>query len=490
MRNATLGVVLVAALACAQSATAADAAPALQLAACSGEGMSGFRCGTLQVPEDHAAAGGRRIALNVLVLPARAPRRGQPPLYSLAGGPGMAATEDVFFFASEGRAHWQDRDVVLVDQRGTGRSAPLRCPALEAHHALQPMYPLDEVRACRDVLAVDHDLTRYTTADSVRDLEAVRQALGHARIDLMGLSYGTRLAQAYARAYPQHVRAMALLGAVPRDRRLPLDHATNGQAVLDGIFDACAADAGCNAAFPDLRADWKTVLARLEQGPVQVPFERGGATKTVEIARGPFGEALRSMLLTTPGQRGLPYLIHRMAGGDFQPFLAPLLSSPPAAGLAEGLYLSLVCGEDTNRIEAGEIEAATAGTFLGRYRVDEQVAACREWPAAAATAMDAANPDPTTLEMPVLLLAGTMDYVTPLSWAREIAADYTGSRVVPIEHLGHFPIGLEGMACYDDTIAAFFRAGNAQGLDLSCFAKMVPPPFVLDAPAPATAPGS
>lgn len=479
-------VLMVLALACAQPATAAD----LKLEACSGDGMAAYRCGALQVPEDHATPGGRRIALNVLVMPARAPQPGQPPLYSLAGGPGMAATEDASFFASDGRAHWQDRDVVLVDQRGTGRSAPLRCPALERNPPLQPMYPLDQVRACRDALAVDHDLTRYTTAASVRDLEAVRQALGHARIDLVGLSYGTRLAQAYARAYPERVRAMALLGAVPRHRRLPLDHAANGQAVLDGIFAACAADAACNSAFPALRQDWATVLARLQAGPMQVSFERDGKTERVGITRGPFAEALRSMLLATPGQRGLPYLIHRMAAGDYQPFLAPLLSSPPMPGLAEGLYLSLVCGEDTNRIEAGEIETATAGTFLGRYRVDEQVAACREWPASSASLAEIKSPDAAP-GMPVLLLAGTMDYVTPLSWAREVATHYPNSRVVPIEHLGHLPIGLEGMACYDDTIAAFFRAGSAQSLDLSCFAKMVPPPFVLAAPAATAAvPGS
>ena len=466
----------------------ADDARAMTLTPCPGEGLSAFRCGTLQVPENRAVAGGRQIALNVLVLPARAPRSGQPPLYSLAGGPGMAATEDVSFFATDGRAHWQDRDVVLVDQRGTGRSAPLRCPALERTSPLQPMYPLELVRTCRDALAVDHDLTRYTTAASVHDLEAVRQALGHARIDLIGLSYGTRLAQAYAWTYPDRVRAMVLLGAIPKDRRLPLDHAANGQAVLDGVFAACAADAACNSAFPALRRDWKTVLARLDAGPMQAAFEREGRTEQVAITRGPFGEALRSTLLTTPGQRNLPYLVHRMAAGDFQPFLAPLLASPSASAIAEGLYLSLVCGEDTNRIEAGEIDAATTGTFLGRYRVDEQVAACREWPAAAVTATEAASPQPT-LEMPALLLAGTMDYVTPLSWARDIAADYPNSRVVPIEHLGHLPIGLEGMACYEDTITAFFRAGSAQSLDLSCIAKMTPPPFVLDAPAPTTAPG-
>lgn len=456
---------------------------ALELRPCAGaEDMKAFRCGTLQVPENRELPGGRLIALNVLVIPAGDGASRRAPLFSLEGGPGMAATDGVGFFATAGRTHWQDRDVVLVDQRGTGRSAPLRCPALEARHWLQRMYPPDQVRACRDALAPRYDLTQYTTIAAARDLEAVRHALGYDTIDLMGLSYGTRLAQTYARLYPQRVRAMVLLGTVPMNRRLPLDHATNGQAVLDAVFADCDADAACHAAFPDLRKEWAGILARLERSPLQVGFARDGRDETIDIERGPFGEAFRSLLLTTPGQRSVPYLVHQMASGDYQQFLERLLA-PGAPGIAEGLYLSVACGEDTNRIDSDEIAGATEGTFLGRYRVDEQIGACRQWPSASVPVEQSA---PVRLDAPVLLLAGTMDYVTPLAWATEVANALPNSRVVPIRHLGHFPIGLTGMECYDKIIAEFFQGGSAQSLDLACVGRMAAPPFVLHASEPSS----
>lgn len=464
--------------ACAGPASAGSGPHALELHPCPGTGLAQFRCGTLQVPENHAVPDGRLIALNVLVLPARDGTSQRAPLFSLAGGPGMAATDEVGFLATEGRMHWQDRDVVLVDQRGTGRSAPLRCPELESRHPLQQMYPPDAVRACRSALASKHDLTQYTTVAAARDLEAVRQALGYGAIDLLGLSYGTRLAQTYARLFPRRVHAMALLGTVPMDRKMPLDHAANGQAVLDAVFSDCDSDTACHAAFPELRQDWASILARLEQSPMQVNFVRNGQAEVIGIERGPFGEAFRSLLLTTPGQRSVPLLVHRMAAGDFQAFLEPLLATG-APGIAEGLYLSVVCAEDTNRIAAGEIADASKDTFLGRYRVDEQVGACREWPSAIVPAEQFA---PVELDVPVLLLAGTMDYVTPLAWATEVASGFRNSRVVPVRQLGHFPIGLSGMACYDMLIAEFFQAGTAQSMDLACVDRMAPPPFVLQAP--------
>lgn len=464
-------------------AFAGGGAHALEMRPCAGADMAAFLCGTLQVPEDHEQPGQRLIELNVLVMPARNGGSGLAPLFSLEGGPGLSATEGAGFFATAGRVHWQDRDVVLVDQRGTGRSTPLRCPALEARHRLLRMYPPDAVRACRDALAPAHDLTRYTTIAAARDLEAVRHALGYDAIDLIGLSYGTRLAQTYARLYPQRVRAMALLGTVPMDRRVPLDHAANGQAVLDAVFAACDADAACHAAFPQLRQEWAGILARLERSPMQVSFARAGRSESIDVQRGPFGEAFRSLLLTTPGQRSVPYLIHQMASGDFQPFLERVLASgAPAA--AAGLYLSVTCGEDTNRIGASEIATSSAGTFLGRYRVDEQVGACHAWPS---SRMPEEQFAPVRLDLPVLLMAGTMDYVTPLAWATEVASALPNSRVVPIRDLGHFPIGLDGMECYDKVIAEFFQEGSPQALDLACVAQMTPPPFLLHAPGPSAA---
>lgn len=453
---------------------------ALELKPCAVEGLEGeFRCGTLEVPEDPSRPDERRIGLNVLVVPALKPQAGRVPLYSLSGGPGMAATEEVYFWATDGGAHRQHRDIVLIDQRGTGKSNPLRCPALENRNLSGSMYPLGAVRACREKLEQGADLAQYGTANAVGDIDAVRRALEHGKIDLTGLSYGTRLAQAYLRKHPAQVRTMVLLGSVPFTTRIPLDHAPGAQAVLDAIFAACDADAPCHAAFPQLRQEWTQVLERLDNGPIETTFTSKEGVSEVNIERGAFGEAFRSHLLTTPGQRKMPYVIHQMAAGNFQPFLASLM---PLEGseIAGGMYLSVMCAEDSLRITPEERTERSAGTFLGTYRVDEQINACREW---GATALPDAQFPALTSDVPVLLMAGSMDYVTPDRWASEIARGLPNGRVIVFEGLGHFPIGLDGMECYDRLIADFFEQGSAAALDPGCKAGMKPPPFVLAEPA-------
>ena len=456
------------------------ASPSLQLEPCRLPQVDeSLRCGTLPVPEDWSRPAGRKIGLRVVVVPALKPDPARPPLFELAGGPGMAATGAAPFYATAGRVHREKRDVVLVDQRGTGESRPLRCPELERAHPLRRMYPLDEVRRCRAALPREADLRQYTTEAAAADLEAVRAALGYARIDLWALSYGTRLARAYVRRFPDRVHAVVLVGTVGDDKKLPLWHARGAQDVLDKLLGQCASDAPCAGAFPALRDEWSRLLKRVETHPPMVDVETAEGKKSLRITRGPFEEALRSQLANTLGQRRLPFLIHEMSAGNFRPVLKGLSPGGSAPGLAEGLYLSLTCAEDTLRITAAERAAAAAGTFLGTYRVDEQTAACREWGVATVTTPGPA-PDPPNV--PVLFFAGGMDYVTPAAWAEEIVRQYPRGRVVTLPNLGHFPDGLTNMECFDSVTADFFARGDAAGIDLSCLASMQPPPFVLAEP--------
>jgi pimeloyl-ACP methyl ester carboxylesterase len=302
------------------------------LRTCRVEGIAEpLRCGELLVPEDHTRPGGRRIKLRILAIPAIAPVAGRAPLFELAGGPGMGTTGGADWYVGEGARHRQHRDVVLVDQRGTGESSPLRCPELEGGDPLRPMYPVPAVQRCRDVLSQHADLAQYTTAATVADLERVRTALGHERVDLVALSYGTRVALAWMQAAPDRIRAAVLVGTVPADARLPLWHARNAQATLDDVFADCARDADCGARFGELEGQWQRVLARPD-------FD------------GPHREAFRTRLIATPGQRALPALIAAMAEGDFEPLRPPVRPGPQVGPLAEGLYLSVTCAEDSRWI--------------------------------------------------------------------------------------------------------------------------------------------
>jgi pimeloyl-ACP methyl ester carboxylesterase len=408
------------------------------------------------------------------VAPAARPKPGEVPLFELAGGPGLAVTSGAADLLGGYAALREHRDVVLVDQRGTGRSSPLRCPELEAQGPLGEMYPLELVRACRERLAARADLAQYTTASAARDLDAVRAALGHERIDVDGLSYGTVLALTYLKLFPERVRRVVLMAAAAPDAKMPLGHARAAQQALEAVFGRCAADEACASAFPDLKRKWAGVLARLEKAPARVRFRAAsGAERAIELRRDVFGEAFRGVLGSRPWD--VPFVIHRMAEGDYQSFLERLPLDEPSP-FAEGLYLSVTCAEGTSRITDAEAAEAARGTFLGSYRVAQQRRACAEWPHAR---VDPAELAPPASDVPVLFLSGTGDHVTPPDVAERLSRGLTRSQIVSIEGLPHFPAGLSHMECYDSLMVAFFAMPRVERVDASCVAAMKPPPFRL-----------
>lgn len=460
-------------LALVASAAAAGDRPkgALPLSPCPIAGSTETAlCGRLEVPENRARPEGRTLSLSVMVLPAIGEKT-LPPLYDLAGGPGEAAGISAAFYAGDGSAYRAGRDVVLVDLRGTGASAPLRCPQLEAGSPLDRMYPPAQVRACRKTLSANADLRQYTTAASADDLDAVRAALGQDRVDIFALSYGTMLAQTWIRRHPGRVRAAVLVGTVPLGEKLPLHHGANAQRVLDLMFADCAAQPACKAAFPNLADDWQRLLRRLEAGPVSVPV--GGVQKLVE--QGPFLEALRALMTSSAGQSHVPRVISHAAAGDYGPFVKAVGGEGRPSGLpalAEGLYLSVACAEGTNAITDAEARRTPTGAF-GRYRIDEQRQACRLWGVGSTPPPALSGPSDTA----VLLLAGGRDQTAPPDWAAQVARDFPRGRLVVIAPMAHAIDGLENLDCFDVLAVAFLTSGKADELDLACLPRITAPPF-------------
>ncbi|PYQ22405.1 MAG: hypothetical protein DMF79_05995, partial [Acidobacteria bacterium] len=208
----------------------------------------------------------------------------------------------------------------------TGGSNGLQCPGDEIRSRLEKTYAHDEVVECRRRLEARADLTQYTTDAAADDLDDVRAALGHQRVDLFGLSYGTRLALVYMRRHPDRVRSAVLMGPAPTDLAMPLHHAPDGQRALDLLLSDCAADPGCHRAFPRLREDLQAVLERLDQAPVAVSLPRapGAPPSTYHLTRGAFAEKVRTRLYAPSSRRSLPLAIHAASQGDFEPFLDPL----------------------------------------------------------------------------------------------------------------------------------------------------------------------
>jgi len=457
-------------------------AATLRLEPCTVPGVpEALRCGTLEVPENRTAPGGRRIGLRIVIVPAKEPTPGAAPLFHLEGGPGVAATVMAPLYAVELPEYRRRRDVVLVDRRGTGASNGLTCAVDEMRRHLEKMYAHDEVVECRRRLEARADLTQYATDAAVDDLDDVRAALGHDRIDLFGLSYGTRLALVYMRRHPDRVRSAVLMGPAPTDLAMPLHHAPDGQRALDLLWSDCADDAACHRAFPRLREDLRTVLDRLERAPVAVSLPRapGGPPSTYHLTRGAFAEQVRTRLYAPSSRRSLPLAIHAASRGDFEPFLEPLRAGEGGPEIAGGLYLSVTCTEDVPFIDSAEAERLAAGTALGLYRVREQRAACQEWPRGP---LDPGFRRPVDSTAPTLIVSGERDPVTPPRLGEQVVRHLPNGRHVVIPQGAHVPAGIEPIGCLDGILLRFYEKASAKDLDPGCLKDMRGPAFVLPSP--------
>jgi pimeloyl-ACP methyl ester carboxylesterase len=440
-----------------------------------GEGEEA-RCGTFSVPENRDRPG-RMLPLKVIVIPSRSAVR-REPIFFLAGGPGQAATELAPGFT--GPLHRASRDVVLMDVRGTGEGTRLDCTLggtdENPQSYLEPLFHEGTAyAACRDALSREADLRQYTTMAAMRDLDELREALGHRRIILEGGSYGTRAAMVYMKMFEPRVRAAMLSSLVPIENRAPLFHAAAAQRAFDLVADQCAAEAPCRAAFPDVRGDLAAILARLRAAParVGVPHPVSGAPLELSLTASAFGDALRVFLYSGEASRQVPLLLSQARAGDLAPFARAAFQSSRglAGGVRMGLLLSFTCSEDVHRIRPEEIERETAGTFIGDHRVRGQMAACSVWPRGEV-------PDeyyrPMRSNVPVLLVSGNLDPVTPPSWGEMARRSFPNSLHLLMPG-GHTP----GSLCLDRIAERFYREGSVANLDTSCVAAERLPPFAL-----------
>jgi pimeloyl-ACP methyl ester carboxylesterase len=424
------------------------------------------RCGTVVVPEDRQRPRQRTIALNVIVMPATSPTPHAPPLFDIDGGPGLPVTKNAEFYASFGSTYRARRDVVMVDQRGTGGSNPLHCSELSAPQAAyQPLYPAAAVRRCRRVLESNADLTKYGTRDAVADLDSVRAALGYDKIDLFGLSYGTTVALRYLATHPGRVRAAVLMGVSPASSTPPKNHALAGQRAIKLLFDECRQDAACNALF-DPASDVERVRARL-------PSVKGAPSEEV------FFEKLRSLMYQPSGARGIPFILSRAAAGDLTPFYEATRPSGPSL-YADGMFLSVICSEGVALMDLAAASQAAKGTVFGDYRLRRQRQACAEWPRAR---VGADHLRPVRSNAPVLLISGELDPVTPPSLADEAARTLPNAKHLIIPSSGHIFDGMTGIdTCLNPLILSFLEAADASAVSGSCMSAMKPPGFVTSAP--------
>jgi pimeloyl-ACP methyl ester carboxylesterase len=442
------------------------------------------QCATLSVPVDFDAPAGATLSLSVARIPALTATPAPDPLLLINGGPGGSGIDLYVQMRAAFLPVRRDRDIILVDQRGTGRSrAGLTCeipPELELETA-EPGALADVVEGC--LSEFDNDPRFFTTSSAVRDLEALRAALGADRWNIYGVSYGTRVAQHYLRRYPERVRALILDGVVPPDVALGPDVAGNAEAALARVFARCAADTDCERRFGELREKFTRLRRRLSVEPVTVelPDPLTAAVQTGEIAEVDLQAVVRLMSYSAPTIALLPLVIDEALAGNYVPLAAhaDILIESLAESLSFAMHNSVVCTEDVPFFSS-DGAAPVEQTYLGSAVVDGLVAICKSWP------VGVRDPDlktPVVSDRPALLLSGELDPVTPPEYAeRVIDGGLTNARHLIGRGQGH---GIAAIGCVPRLMRDFLTDLAPTDLRADCIDKEVPVPFFLGFQGPA-----
>ena len=437
------------------------------------------KCGTLEVFENRETRQGRKIAINIVVLPAIARNKEPDPVFFFAGGPGQAAAE----LAREALAIVgglnNRRDLVLIDQRGTGKSNGLNCTFPEATSpelsdpAKRDLVTRRSITACRDKLAAKADLTQYTTTIAMADIDEVREALGYQTINLWGGSYGTRAAMEYLRRYESRVRSVVLDGVAPPSLALPESFARDAGQVLEKMLVACSKEAQCGKQYADLKATLDDLLVMLSKSPHSATMAdpMTGIKRDIKITREMLLTSVFPALYVPEMVAMLPAALANAKQGDYASLLAMsgLFGDFAEEKLARGMQLSVVCAEDVPRIKRGELQSQPHP--FGQLFVDEFAKGCELWPKGS---MAKDFDQPVKSSKPVLIFSGALDPVTPPPYGDEVRKNFTNSLHAIAPNIGH---GVSHHGCGPKLIKKFIETASVADLDAHCLEHMPRPLF-------------
>jgi len=470
------------------SAQQGAAEPTLALEDCrirAGRGFPGIkaRCGTLLRHENPANPDSPLLDLFVAVIPALSLEPEPDPFVPIAGGPGQASSEFYAGYAFAFEKVRRKRDIVLLDQRGTGQSAVMDCEAEE--DILEGRFSREETIADTETCLgqLEHDPRFFTTSVAVADLEALRVALGYAQFNLYGISYGSRVAQHFMRRYPDSTRSVILDGVVPPQMALGPGIAIEAQNALEAIFDRCAEDERCAARFPDIRRGFAALQQALDDEPVTVdlPNPLSGAPEELRFSRQELSAALRLLSYHPNSVAVVPMLIDQAIDGNYAPLAAQfmMIAEGMSSAMSIGMHNSVVCTEDAHYFSGEQVSLeALEATYIGPLQLEALEAICSVWPAGV---LDEEFKVAVTTDLPVLLLSGEADPVTPPAYAELAAVNLDNARLLTGARQGH---GQAGRGCMPDIIGEFVDTANPGDIDAACFDRVHAMPFFLDFSGP------
>ena len=438
-------------------------------------------CAPFRVPENWDAPDGRQIDLKLALIRSDAQVAERDLVVFLAGGPGQAATASYPRIAPGFAPMLRHRNLLLLDQRGTGDSHALVCTEspTDVDTGAVDELDLDRVRtltrACLDEVAKNSDPAQYTTGAAVRDLEALRQALGAPEFDLVGVSYGTRVAQQYLRAHPDGVRSMILDSAVPNELVLGSGFALDLDEALKGQFAACAQTPECAKAFGDPYANLYTLRDALAAKPVDVDMRH---PRTFAVAKKPLNPLtlaglVRLFAYSAETSALLPHTIQRALDGDYAPLVAQseIINDELSDLEGSGMQLSVICAEDADLLVDRPEDAKL---LLGDALIRVMRAQCEVWPRGARAAD---FHEPVKSDKPVLVLEGEWDPVTPPRYADAILKGLPNGRLLVAKGQGHSVLG---RGCLPRLASRFVESLDAKALDAGCIADFGPTPAFID----------
>ena len=423
------------------------------------------------------------ITLSIAKIAARSHQAAADPLTLLAGGPGQSATDSWPQLHAAFYPTLANRDIYLIDQRGTGNSVRMNCP--QTHASQELTLDLDKVRntSLECYNDQEHPTQWFTTSVAVRDLNTVREALGIANWNLYGVSYGTRVALHYLRRYPEHTRSVILDAVVAPQKPIGPELSLHSQQALDALFARCANDTGCAEAFPDLAAKTKALFASLKESPRTIQYENIslGALDSIEFNDQHLASTVRLLSYSSYGTAILPSMLYDAATNDnLAPFARQTAIQLGQLGgsLATGMHAAVICTEDAPYINTINDRDQLAQTYLGDSVIDSMQASCEPWPRGI---IDKDFHEPVVSDTPVLALSGAVDPITPPSYAELAIESLSNARHIVNPDQGHTqaPLG-----CMPIIMSQFIDTITPAELDLDCLERLAPPALFIDANGP------
>lgn len=477
---------------CGEQQVATTSAPAL-LKPCPGfvetgkpPLVYGAECGSLLVRENPADPASKEIAVEILRLPAITPAPQQDPLFLIQGGPGGSSIEMASFIHSVFADVRKNRDLIFVDQRGTGKSNPLRCEQLSSAEMRLPDAEQMDIyfqRMQQCATKYKDSLPFYTTLHGVQDLDAVRQALGYNKVNLWGVSYGTRVALEYAKHYPQSTRTIILDGVAPKEIALSKFSGRDALKALNAVNAECLAQSECATAFGDILQKAEKVYARLhlaEQSgtPVQLTFAHpvNQQVEQLTLTAKNFSMLIFNALYSRDLTVLLPQAISEAEHENYR-LLATLFSmamdQSQKMNIADAMHFSVLCNEDWHFVSATDVE--TTAPFFGMNLIKDKATVCHFWPKAS---LPEDYFTPVISNVPALLLSGKHDPVTPEVWAELAAKDLSNATRLQAAG-GNHGVSYEG--CLPQIIAQFIERASMQDVKADCVGNIKSLPFMLGA---------